>query len=210
MGQLSSPCSSRLGCGRCSLCSFLHICSTICPRRLLDVQINGLTNCMPNFFRELWPAIIIHFGRFDESQAHARLSCSERQFVSLLSDGFIVLLNFGLTTLSTSLYPSSSPRFTRLTPVHHDEFPQPIRAVEPAVLLQAPEKSGPTKWSPPTCKLFCTLARRQQETPSPHWHPCRLEDSRLCSGPTNCTGRRTTRTTKCTVSSSLCCHHRGF
>ena len=131
---------------------------------------------MSNLFRELWPTIILHFGRFDEGPLHARLSCSERQFVSLPSDGYIVRMNFGLTTLSTSLYPPHRPRFTRLMLVHLDEFPQPIRAVEPTLFLQALEKSRPTKWYPPTCKLICTLAGRQQETPSPHWHPCRLED----------------------------------
>ena len=95
---------------------------------------------MSNLFRELWPTIILHFGRFDEGPLYASLSCSERQFVSLLSDGYIVLLNFGLTTLSASLYPSSSPRFTRLMLVHLDELPQPIRSVQPALLLQTLEK----------------------------------------------------------------------
>ena len=112
----------------------------ICPRRLLEAQISAWQTACQNFFRELWPTIIIHFGRFDECPLHARLSCSERQFVNLLSDGNIVFMNFGLTTLSTSLYPSTSPRFTRLMLVHIDELPQPIRAVEPALFLQTLEK----------------------------------------------------------------------
>ena len=148
----------------------------ICPRRLLDAQINGLTNCMP----KLLPRNVAN-----HYPSHWSFRWKPPACPPLL--------------LGTSIRESPLGRVHRIYELWPDHLeylfvPLHIKIHPPdACTHQWTSSAHSCCWacsapacsrkiashqvvSTSTCKLFCTLAGRRQETPSPHWHPCRLED----------------------------------